>query len=130
MNLYNSETYLESGQYTGTSQWYKHQFGIILTDGIKWLRDKLNCYWLVDDIAIFSAKFRKNEDFIVAEFCNDGENRGVLTLSDGNNNVLMRNPYNYTDLCIQTTKPEERFKLWLVYDGNFKNHVLLLPSEY
>ena len=68
MNIYSNAVYQESRQFNGTTQWYKHFLGIILTDGIRWLRDSLNCYWLVDDIAIFSSDFRGNEDFIVAEF--------------------------------------------------------------
>ncbi len=38
--------------FTGTENWTKHQFGALLfTDGINYLRDKADCFWLVDAIA-------------------------------------------------------------------------------
>jgi len=126
MNVYSNAVYHESRQFHGTAQWYKHWLGVILTDGVHWLRETLNYYWLVDDIAIFSSKFRNREDFITAEFRNIGDG-GILTFTDGNGNVFASNKYTYTDLAIETKEP---LKLWLVYDGGFGTHVLLLPSEY
>lgn len=38
--------------FTGTENYIKHQFGALLfTDGINYLRDKADCFWLVDAIA-------------------------------------------------------------------------------
>ena len=126
MNIYSNAVYQESRQFNGSVQWRKHMFGILLTDGVHWLRESLNCYWLVDDIAIFSKKFRNSEDFITAEFRNKKDG-GILTLTDGNDNILTSNKYIFTDLAIETKEP---LKLWLVYDGGFDKHVLLLPTEY
>lgn len=134
MSTYNSTIALESRQFKGTDHWYKHFLGIVFTDGVKWVREQLECYWLIDDIAIFSRDFLGKESFIVADFSNDNGD-AILKLTDGNDRLLFSNKYSYADLSIDhqslvSSKLNPFLRFFLIYDGGFKKHILLLPSEY
>ncbi len=134
MSTYTSKIALEARQFTGTGNWYKHFLGIVFTDGVKWLREQLECYWLIDDIAIFSRDFWRKESFITADFSHDND-KAILTLTDGNDRLLFSNKYPYSDLSIDhqslvTSELNPFLRLFLIYDGGFKRYVLLLPSEY
>lgn len=44
-------------QFTGTEGYVRHMFGsLVFTDGIKFLREAANCFWLVDAIASHQSK--------------------------------------------------------------------------
>jgi hypothetical protein len=51
----------ELQQFTGTEQYYKN-LGLLYTDGIKNLADRAGAYWLIDLIASYQPKCRRNED--------------------------------------------------------------------
>lgn len=134
MNTYTLKIALEAGQFTGTGQWYRHFLGILLTDGVRWLREKLECYWLIDDIALFSRNFWNKETFMTADYSRDN-GKAILNLTDGNGRLLFSNNYAFTDLHIDNhalskSGHDPLLRFFLVYDGGFKKHVLLLPSEY
>ena len=76
MNIYDPLVATESRQFCGTTHWYKHLLGIVYTDGVKWLAEKLQCHWLVDDIAFYSQPFWKREHFFYAEFTTPKKRRG------------------------------------------------------
>ena len=48
-------------QFIGTDQWHEHPFGLLYTDGIKWLADNAGagCYWLIDLVASHQPKIRR-----------------------------------------------------------------------
>lgn len=134
MSTYNSTIALEARQFSGTGNWYKHCLGIVFTDGVKWLREQLECHWLIDDIAIFSRELWEKESFITADFSHDND-KAILKLTDGNDHLLFSNTYPYSDLSIDSqslvnSEFDPFLRLFLIYDGGFKRHVLLLPSEY
>lgn len=133
MSTYTSKVAREARQFSGSGTWYKHALGIVFTDGIHWLREQLDCYWLIDDIAILSRKFWKDESFITADFKQNDDS--ILKLTDGNNRLLHQFQYCFTDLEIDKLALSQAdfdpfLRLFLVYDGGFEKHVLLLPSEY
>jgi hypothetical protein len=66
-----------------------------------------------------------NNDFIVVKFTAKN-NEGKLVFEDGNKHVLFRRKYDFADL----ETPKEAIKFYLIFDGNFQKHVLLLPREY
>ncbi|MEG4047353.1 DUF6876 family protein [Microcoleus sp. Pol17_C1] len=53
-------------QFCGTEQYYKHWLGILYTDGIKYLAENAQCFWLIDAIA--SHQPRANRIHRLTEF--------------------------------------------------------------
>ena len=54
------EAFMDSlNQFIGTSRYYKYYLNTALTDGTRYLAEQLRCFWLLDDIAIFSKSYRK-----------------------------------------------------------------------
>jgi len=99
--------------------------GLFVTEGVKYVMD--NGYgWLVSDIAVnirFNPSLRRyfrNDYFLVIRLTVDKENNtGVVTYEDGNDNIIYRQKYGYTDAKRNIT---------LYYDANSKT--LCLSSEY
>ena len=114
------ELLAELSQFTGTTQWFYHPMfpKYRYTDGIKYLAQEAECYWLLE--YIFSnqmgAEIQKKE-FQVWKISvkNDA---AKITVEDGNKKVVK--VFNIAF----TTFPISKFTLWFI-DG-----VLLLPSEY
>jgi len=98
----------------GTEGYTKHWLGLMYTDGIKYLVENADCYWLIDAI----ASYRKKQPFQLWELkVKDG--KAVLTMKeDTNTPVLVKQEIPYTDF------PLDEIKLYLI-DG-----ILLLTSEY
>ena len=127
MNIYSPSIIQESKGFSGSETWYKHgDLPLVYTDGVKWLLTTLECYWLLNDIALFSEKLRKNNDFITVKFTAKDHYHGELVFEDGNDNVLLTKKYEFADLLT----PKESIRLFFILDGGFNKHVLLLPSEY
>lgn len=105
-------------QFIGTTMY--HRLTILplnCTDGVAFFAQKAEAYWLIDEIAL-AHHFRdlKNEQFIVIKV-DAKDNKADVEYSDGNENVLHKEHYDFTDL-----------------DGSYKfyltNNVLMLPNEY
>src|SRR3990167_5297686 len=47
--------------FSGTENWYRHPFGIVYTDGVQFLAEQAQAYWLIDAIASHqhTAKVRR-----------------------------------------------------------------------
>jgi hypothetical protein len=120
--------------FTGTEQWHRHGMfrQMLLTDGVKWLADNAECYWLIDAIGshIFTTEklSPRKEPFQVWTLAvNDG--KATLRATDGGKHgaqalELVRQEIEYTDFPLPT------IEIWAVWDGGFTAFVLLLPSEY
>jgi len=107
-------------QFYGSEQFYKlSPFSqIVATDGVKYVADSCDSYWLVTDILAFQLEPKvKKEGFQVWKL-SVKDNSGTLTCEDGNGNVVYKNEGINTDF------PLDEITLW-VTDG-----VILLPSEY
>lgn len=104
--------------FTGTEHYYQYNFGIKLTDGVKYLADSCDCYWLLDIVASYQVDEKiKNEEFQVYKL-NVKDNSAVLEITDGNYNILATQEIEYTDF------PLDEITIW------FTDDVILLPSEY
>ena len=104
----------ELRQFTGTENYYKHWLGNVYTDGVKYLAEKCQAYWLLD--AIFS--YHRKEQFQVWTL-KVKDNKAVLEMrEDTGEPIKVRQEIKYTDF------PLEEIKLFLI-DG-----VLLLTNEY
>lgn len=115
--------------FTGTEEWYKHFLNrhLIYTEGIFYLAEAAKCRWLLDDIALkyFRVLLKKFRDhFYLIEFVASSDDKGHITISDGNGKVHLTDTIRYTDFPVKN----EPIKFYLVEtDGRY---CLMLQSEY
>jgi len=110
----------EMNQFIGTTSYYRHPlFGIIYTDGIKFLAEQCQCYWLIDAVASWQTNKKvKEQEFQVYKLKVNEDRSAVLNIEDGNYNIIATQNFEFTDF------PLEEIDLW------FANNVLYLPSEH
>jgi hypothetical protein len=112
----------ELSQFIGTTTYYRHTGGIVLTDGAKYLADRAGAYWLMDVVASWqSAKKVACERFQLWKITVEN-NKGTVVAQDGDGKELVRQEIPYTDFPLRSQK------LYLVKDEKYR--VLMLPSEY
>lgn len=104
----------------GTEYCYQIYPNVLLTDGIKFICDTAQSYWLIDTIFALQNEAKvKNEPFQVYELKVNIETESAeLKVTDGNDNVLYTQHIPYTDF------PLNKFICYYTDD------VVLLPSEY
>ena len=95
------------------------------TDGIKYLADAAECFWLVTDSSVVAKSLRDRSSWVTIDFKRLPEDKressgyeAEIIYSDGNDNILERHGYNVTDF------PLDELRLFFV------NDTLMLPSEY
>lgn len=110
---------LNLSQFTGTEHWYKHMFGIVTyTDGIKYLADEAQAYWLLDIVASYQPK-HKDKPFQIWKLTVNEDKTAVITMKeDSNKPVLVKQKIAYTDF------PLDEIEFYCI-DG-----IMLLKSEY
>src|SRR5680860_1251244 len=109
--------------FTGTETFYKIPLlNTRFTDGIKYLADTANCFWLVTDTSVIAKSLLNRSRFIRIDFKKLSEDvqdalgyEAVIEYSDGNGNVLETHKYHSTDF------PLDSIRLF------FKDDILLLP---
>lgn len=106
--------------FMGSEHFYRIYPNVIITEGVKFLCEQAQCFWLVD--AIFSYQTIKNvakEPFQVIDLTVDLENQtGLIVVTDGNGVELTRQELEYTDFLLS--------KIRLYYT----DQTVLLPREY
>ncbi|MGB7394405.1 MAG: DUF6876 family protein [Pricia sp.] len=112
--------------FIGTESFYKipllkTQF----TDGVKYLADAAECFWLVTDASVVANSLMNRSHFITIDFkklADDERERigfsALIEYSDGNGNILDTHKYHATDF------PLEKIRLF------YMNGTLMLSSEY
>lgn len=113
--------------FTGTESYTKHfPFRLLLTDGAKWMAENAECYWVFDIVgSILSKKNIRVQDFLHVTFKrtpNNPKNIAIVTVDDGNENVLYTQKLEYTDF------PLDEFSFYVGKQDNY--WVALLKSEY
>ena len=116
----------ELKQFTGTEQYYKFSmlFKEQLTDGMKYLCETVQCYWLMDIVGSVQnlEKIKDNNSFILWKIeVNKKDNTGVVkALSDteGTGDLLYEQEIPYTDF------PLESFEFFQC------DNVIMLKGEY
>lgn len=87
------------------------------TDGVKYLADKAQAYWLIDIIESYQPRLR-NEEFQTWHIKLDAKgSRATVWAEDGNGNVLVTQKIPYTDF------PLSHYKLFV------ENGIIMLPQE-
>jgi hypothetical protein len=110
--------------FNGTEVWYKGIYGVIYTEGVKWVADTAGAYWLIDEIDIANKLDLqlKKEEFQVWKLTKDVVGNGAaLIVEDGNGHKVYRKEIGFTDFPLE---PGASFDLWCT------DNVILLPSEY
>jgi len=110
----------ELAGFTGTTQYYESPLGLLFTDGIKHLADRVGAYWLIDAIASWQPKARKiDPEFQLWELAVDHDRRAVLSFRrDDGLPTHIQQKIEYTDF------PQGHIRLYV------ERGVLLLPSEH
>ena len=92
-------------QLIGTTQYFKHQLGIHFTDGIKYLADSCQCYWLIDIVASWQFdSIVKDNDFQVYKLIVNENHSAVVRIEDGNDKLIQLQMIEFTDFpldCIR-----------------------------
>lgn len=108
----------ELDMFTGTQHWYKHMCGTTYTDGIKYLADKAQAYWLLDIVASYQPK-HKDKPFQIWKLTVNKDQTAVVTMKeDSNKPIVIKQKIPYTDF------PLHEIEFYCI-DG-----VMLLKSEY
>ena len=111
----------ELKHFTGSESFYRHPLNrkIVYTEGVQYLAEKANAYWLLDYIVFNQHEPKiKAEEFQVWQIMVKDDNTAIIKVEDGNTNLIKRFELTFTDFPLQD------FTLWFV------NNTLLLPSEY
>ena len=112
---------LELAQFIGSENYYKHSIGNFnYTDGVKFLADQGQCYWLLDVVGSYQHLSKvKAVPFQLWELTVNDDNSAVVTMKEDTDMPdIIKQDIPFTDF------PLAQFKLYLT-DG-----VLMLPSEY
>ena len=119
------ETLLQNlAQFSGSTEYFNYNFfgfGVHLTEGVKYLADKAECYWLIDAILSYQGKAEvRKEGFQVWRLCKIGVDdlKFILSGDDGNGNAFAVQKIQFSDF------PLDSIKLY------FCDNVLMLPEEY
>jgi len=110
----------ELANFTGTTQWFYHPLfkSFRYTDGVRFLAQKAECYWLLEYIFSNQTVLEiKAQEFQVWKIIVI-DNVATIKVEDGNYNVVKEFKIPFTDF------PLSEFSLY------FTNAVLLLKSEY
>lgn len=131
-------THADLRQFTGTEQWFRHVMirNVLYTEGVQYLAEHAQAYWLLDKIAIMQMEPHiRAEEFQVwklslgiivrPDALMDTDNTATLTCTDGGKSenggvsrLLHSEHISFTDF------PLDEIELWV--EGN----VILLPSEH
>lgn len=116
----------ELNQFTGTLSYYKLAYPgritLFLTDGAQYLAEKARAFWLMDVIASYQFKLRK-ERFQTWHIETHDES-AVVWADNGNDTKLVRQEIEYTDF------PLDDLTLYAIYEEHFGGWVVMLPGEY
>ncbi|CAH8283421.1 hypothetical protein EV196_102381 [Mariniflexile fucanivorans] len=112
--------------FIGSETFYKIPLiGTRFTDGIKYLADTAECFWLVTDASVIAKSLMSKSYFVTVDFKRLSEKEraekqceAIINYSDGNDNIFETHRYNVTDF------PLDELRLFFV------DNTLMLPSEY
>ncbi len=115
---------VELEKFTGTEHYYTSTFRkLLLTDGIHYLREQANCYWLIDIVESVQHlnNIKNNSSFIVWKIEKHESDKATVTAWNDtpySSDLLYKQELAYTDFLL------DDFEFYQC--GN----VLLLKSEY
>ncbi len=118
----------ELKHFTSSDEIYQHWISqMCYTEGVKYLANETDGYWLVDEIAfvILPRLLKENKDwFYSIKLSINSDKSAVITVSNGNDNIYMKHPINWTDFFVL----EKAVDFYLCDSGSY--YCLMLPGEY
>ena len=113
--------------FTGTESYYRNSFTAMQhTDGIQYLAQNAQCFWLIDAIgSYYRTHIKPNEElnsFCIWELTIDGTKATLVCKADSDTEPVITQEIEYTDFAEQCDI--NPLKLYQKYG------VLLLPSEH
>ena len=117
----------ELQQFYGSENFYRHfSKNLVYTDGINFLAERADCYWLIDEIAFALPKLLKKQIswFYTVDFKVSKRKSARIIFTDGNEIRILQKRIRLTDFPLVG----ERITLFLA-EGAF-GYCLMLSSEY
>jgi hypothetical protein len=113
-------THDELTQFTGTDNYYSHSLlrNLTYTDGVKYLAERAQAYWLIDLVASWQLEKKVRAEAFQVWTLTVTNSKAIAVCDDGNGNVVASQEIEFTDF------PLDSVKLYLT------GGVILLPSEY
>lgn len=109
----------ELEQFTGTTSYYKSSFGkLLLTDGAHYLRERLDCYWLIDVVESYQPMLKHIPFQLWSIDVKQDKSAVVEMREDTGLDAIIRQEISYTDFKLK------QYEFFCI-DG-----VVLLKSEY
>lgn len=103
--------------YNCSDNFYKYNFGLIITDGVKSLCEKFECFWFIDIVASYQRDLN-GEEFQVWKLVKNEDDSALVTCDDGNGRILRSQKIQWTDFGATEAT------VWVEYG------TCLLPSEH
>lgn len=106
--------------FTGSESFYRIYPNVLISEGVKFLCDQAQCYWLMDCIFSYQTiQTVAREPFQVIEMAVDMEQKTALTtVTDGNDQMLFSQQLEFTTFPLQVIK---------LY---YTDQTVMLPWEY
>ena len=108
-------------QFTGTERYTQYGSQIKLTDGVVFLAEQAQAFWLIDLFGSYLAGLGGKEEFACLKI-QTKSNQAQVSIEDGNDNTFARQEILYTDF------PLSRLTLYACRYGTY--WILMLSTEY
>lgn len=109
-------------QFTGTTQYYRVLPTFVVTDGVKYLMNEAECYWLADLYGLHLVDISFNDEpFTVLKLKRVGEGARIV-IENGTGKTLSHQGLHFTDF------PLDEITLFASWSSDY--WVCMLPSEY
>lgn len=107
--------------FTGTEKYYRISQRYLITDGVKYLADQAQAYWMVDAVVSHLHEIGTNDWFVLVK-AQVKDSAALMLYEDGNGRELARQFIPFTDF------PLDSISLYACWDS--EHWVIMLPSEY
>ena len=115
------ELQLALRDFTGTQNYHRVLPKLVITDGVEFLANNANSYWLVSAIYWHLVTQPIRSEFVVARLVVSGKTAN-LVLDDGNDQVISEQHIEYTDF------PLDEVTIYCSYQSRY--WVVSLPTEH
>ena len=109
-------------QFTGTTKYARYHSNLLLTDGVVYLAEHVQCFWLLDLFASHLISIHGDqEQFTCLKLIRNGDG-ALAVIDDGNGKIFARQEIEWTDF------PLDSIMLYANWAEDY--WVVMLPSEY
>lgn len=112
----------ELRQFTGTNQYTRYHSNLLLTEGIAYLAEHAQCFWLLDLFASYLNSIDGNQEWFTCLKLTCQGDSAVAEVNDGNGKLFGRQEIEWTDF------PLDSITLYSCWSEEY--WVVMLPSEY